>query len=1024
MKRLFFLAFLLTILTAGAADGQSPNATISGLVLDPSGSTIVGADVLIVNDSTGIHYSGTTNLEGIYAVPNLPPGVYRLQVSKAGFKTLIKPDLVLNVQSALAINFTLPLGALSETVTVTGGSPLINVMDSAVSTVIDRNFVTNLPLNGRSFNTLLQLTPGVVIAPTTGAVATGQFSIAGQRSDANDFTVDGVSANFGVSPGGSLGQSGTGTAQAFSALGGTSSLVSVDDLQEFRVETSSFSPQLGRSSGGQVMLVTRSGTNQFHGGIFDYFRNTAMDANDWFANQAGEPRAPEHHNDFGGFLGGPILKERTFFFLSYEGARLTLPQTVTGDVPSQYARNISAVAIAPFLSAFPQPNDQTVIPDVYTAPFTASFSNRARLDAASVRVDHTLNNHADLFARVNIAPSVLVAGEGFGSTATTEVNTNTFTAGANVSISPRVTFVVRSNYSTQESSFSNAMSALKGAVPFDTGLLLGSEPAASSQVLFQTFDTGFVISGPSGRNRAKQLNFVGDVVLAVGAHQLQFGTDYRAIFLNVIQPDHRVTFFSNSVADFVSSNGSGTLLTDANTMPQLLTQLTSLYAQDTWKLNPRLMLTYGLRWVIAPAPAARGQTQLAAWQNVTDPATFALAPPGTALWATSYRNLGPRLGLVYSLSRNNDFVLRAGWGLFHDAGVGQAAILANYFPNSFQAPAANVTLPISDLTPYLPSTSIQPPFSGSYGFAPDLSLPRSYQWNVALEKSFSNRQAVSVSYLGQAGRDLLRNAGYWLPNPNFSSYFYLTTNGARSNYHALQLQYRRPFAERFQALLSYTWSHSLDNSSNDVISGANTISAANDYSSSDFDVRHSFSGALTFSIPEAKGKGPFGVISRSWSLQTVVVARAGFPFNGRLFVASPALGYAYVRPDAVPGEPYWMSSSGAPGGQILNAAAFSAPPSDQQGSEHRNDIPGFGLTQIDLSLARTISLVERLKLQFRVDAFNVLNHPNFSNPIPNVLSSPVFLRSASMLNQGLGGLNPLFQEGGPRSLQLSLRLTF
>ena len=310
------------------AEGQSPNGNINGLVLDPTNRVITGAEIIAVNDLTNVQFTTRTNNEGVYVLPNLPPGPYRLQVSKLGFKTIIKPDIVLNVQDALSINFTLPVGALLETVTVTGGAPLVNSESASVSTVIDRRFVEDLPLNGRSFNTLLQLTPGVVIAPVPASgLDPGQFSVAGQRASSNNFSIDGVSANFGVGSALTVGGSGTGTAQAFSVLGGTSSLVSVDALQEFRVETSSFAPEFGRAPGGQVILTTRSGTNNFHGGLFDYFRNTAMDANDWFANQQGLPRAAEHHNDFGGFMGGPILRSKTFFFVSYEGARLRLPQT-------------------------------------------------------------------------------------------------------------------------------------------------------------------------------------------------------------------------------------------------------------------------------------------------------------------------------------------------------------------------------------------------------------------------------------------------------------------------------------------------------------------------------------------------------------------------------------------------------------------------------------------------------------------------------------------------------------------------
>jgi hypothetical protein len=302
-----------------------------------------------VNDGTGVRYTSATNGEGIYAVPNLPPGPYRLQVSKAGFKTLIKPEIILNTQDALAINFTLPIGAVSETVTVEAGAPLVQTESGAVGTVIDRKPVANLPLNGRSFNSLLQLTPGVVVAQSISSNQ-GQYSIAGQRTSSNNLLVDGVSANFGVSPNFGQGTSGTGAAQAFSVLGGTSSLVSVEALQEFRVETSSFAPEFGRSPGGQISLTTRSGTNILHGGVYEYFRNDVLDANDWFANHAGKPRAAERHNDFGAYLGGPILRDKTFFFASYEGVRLRQPNTTTIQVPSVYARSTAPAALVPFLT--------------------------------------------------------------------------------------------------------------------------------------------------------------------------------------------------------------------------------------------------------------------------------------------------------------------------------------------------------------------------------------------------------------------------------------------------------------------------------------------------------------------------------------------------------------------------------------------------------------------------------------------------------------------------------------------------
>jgi hypothetical protein len=1026
MRKIAFLC-VLSLLFIARVHGQSPNGTISGLVVDPSGAVISGAEVIVVNEATRVQYSTKTNAEGIYVVPSLPPGPYRIQIAKIGFKTIIKPNIILHVQDALGINFTLPIGAASEVITVQGGAPLIDTESGTVSTVIDRNFVGNLPLNGRSFNTLLQLTPGVVIAPSSAAGGQpGQFSVAGQRTDANNFTVDGVSANFGVNSA-YLGQSGTGNAQAFSALGGTSSLVSVDDLQEFRVETSSFAPEFGRAPGGQVILTTRSGTNEFHGGLFDYFRNTAMDANDWFSNQARIPRAPEHHNDFGAFLGGPIIRDRTFFFFSYEGARLDLPQTSSIQVPSEYSRSIAPPALAPFLNAFPLPTDRTNVSGVYTSQFTGDYANRGTLDATSIRIDHTLSGRFSIFGRYSNAPSdTLDRNYSLSTRLSTEVNTQTLTLGANMALSNSMSNMIRGNYSEQSSSLSYSQDSFGGAAPLSPGVLFDGLSAANTYGYFFTFDTNLAIMGPYGRNRAQQMNFADALTMIAGTHELKIGGDYRGIFLAVNPYHNTIALSATSVQNFLST-GQASLIAQSAVPSNILTHALSLYAQDTWKPTTRLGITYGLRWELSPAPVARGTTRLASWKNVNDLQQITLAPFGTPPWNTTFGNFAPRVGLAYSLTRDNSLVLRAGGGIFYDLSVGSSAQLATEFPNLASANYANVSVPLTNVTQYLPALSTQPPYPGVVGVTPDLKLPRSYQWNLALEKSFGQKQVISATYVGQAGRNLLRTEALYQPNANFTAEFLLTQNSARSNYNALQLQYRRSLSAGLQALLNYTWSHSLDNASNDQVVGLSntTISAANDYASSDFDVRHSFSGAIAYSIPMVGKAGPIALATRDWSIDSVIVARTGFPFDAVLLGVSPDPGGAATsRPDLVAGQPFWISSASAPGGKILNANAFSIPPTIRQGTEGRNDIPGFGLTQVDLSISRNFPITERIHLQFRADAFNLFNHPNFTNPLAYIQYGSFYLQSQSMLNEGLGGLSSLFQEGGPRSLQLSLKLLF
>ena len=1023
-SRLILSSWCLILLLVFPSRAQSPAGMINGIVTDPAGGMVAGAEVLVVNDVTHVQYIAKTNSEGIYVVLNIPPGPYLIQVSKVGFKTIIKPDIIVHIQDALAINFALPLGSVSETVTIEGGAPLVNAESGSVSTVIDRQFVDNLPMNGRSFNTLLQLTPGVVVAPSN-INSPGQYSIAGQRTGANNFTVDGVSANFGVQPGITAGGgSGLGQTQAFSGLGGTSSLVSADDLQEFRIETSSFAPEFGRQPGGQVMLTTRGGTNEWHGGAFDYFRNTVMDANDWFANSAGLPRAEERHNDFGGFLGGPVWKGRTFFFFSYEGARLRLPTTFITPVPSVSSRQDAPASLAPFLNAYPIPNGP-VSADGFTAQYAGSFSNSGTLDATSIRMDHFFSSHFSIFGRYNHAPSELLNLSSPTELDSLPVNTDTVTTGANMDWG-RMSNVVRGNYSTQGSNVTSSLHATGGAALPPASLYLGDLSPASNEFNFQTFDTYYFAAGTIGHNRTRQLNFTDDFSWTIVGHKLKFGADARLLYLKVAPAKGILGYSVSSVQDFLTTGQSDLYAT--TTLPAtILGKAFSLYAQDTWSVNSRLTLSYGLRWDVSPAPSAQGNTLLVAWQNLDNPAAISPAPLGTPLWNTQYGNVAPRVGIAYRLAPNGDLVLRAGAGVFYDLGLGAASIVPSYWPNSAFTFYPGASLPLSAASSYLPAISLAPPYSDQvYAFRPDLKLPRSYQWNLAIEKSFAGKQALSITYLGQAGRDLLRKEALFQPNSNFSGLFYITQNDAFSNYNALQVQYRRPLSSHLQALASYSFSHSLDNASNDFLAGlSNTvISSKNDYASSDFDVRHSFSGAATWELPHASRVPVLSAVTKEWSLSAMVVARSGFPMNAHVYLGASALANQFTRPDLVPGKPVWLSNNQAPGGQALNPDAFVVPITIRQGTEGRNDISGFGFAQVDLSLTRLFPIGDRFRLQFRADAFNVLNHPNFTNPGGYIQFGASQYQSTKMLNQGLGGLNPLFQAGGPRSLQLSLKLTF
>ena len=394
-------ALVLALLATAPVAAQ--NAEISGFISDPSGLAVAGARVVVQSGPTGARRAVASNQHGEYAVPSLLPGAYDIAVEASGFKTIHQNGVLLEVDQRARLDFALTLGSTSETITVEGSAPLLNQSDASVSTVIGNRFVENMPLNGRSFSSLIDLTPGVVLTPAN-LYEQGQFSINGQRPDANYFMVDGVSANLGnAGSGGLLYQSGAGQLPTTNAFGGMSNLVSLDALEEFRIQTSTFAPEYGRTPGGQISVVTKSGTNSFHGTAFEYFRNDKLDANDWFANAKGIARPELRQNDFGGVLGGPIKRDQLFFFGSYEGLRVRQPHVANTYVPSLASRQNAAAAVQPLLNAFPLPNG----PDLGngTGAFAAGYSDPSTLNSSSIRVDYLPTQRVTIFGRYSNSPS-------------------------------------------------------------------------------------------------------------------------------------------------------------------------------------------------------------------------------------------------------------------------------------------------------------------------------------------------------------------------------------------------------------------------------------------------------------------------------------------------------------------------------------------------------------------------------------------------------------------------------------------
>jgi hypothetical protein len=468
---------LLAIGFPSRACAQTDTASIRGNVTDPTGAFVANADVRLVDVDRDLEARTTTGNGGRYAFTAVRPGRYEIEVEKRGFRMVHLTGVTVSVLDNVEQNVRLEVGAVVAAVRVEAAAVTVNTTDGAVSSVIDRHVIDNLPLNGRSVQTLIMTTPGVVVT-RTALDDQGQFSVNGQRADANYFTIDGVSANFGVTGYFPLVQAAGGALPALSVWGGTNCLVSVDAMQEFRVQTSSVAPEFGRTPGGQISVVTRSGTNTLHGAAFEYFRDGALDANDWFANANRLPKPDERQHDFGGVAGGPIVRGRLFFFASYERLRLRQPATRQSVVPDLASREQAPAGVRPFLDAYPLPNGPSVGPGL--AQFNASYSDPSSLDAFSIRLDHAVNPRLHLFGRYNASPSHLdQRGAPFTTPALSTVQSvqssvHTATAGVTQLFRRAMAHEIRLNYSTQRVASTFGVDGFGGAVSVPDSLLFPS----------------------------------------------------------------------------------------------------------------------------------------------------------------------------------------------------------------------------------------------------------------------------------------------------------------------------------------------------------------------------------------------------------------------------------------------------------------------------------------------------------------------------------------------------------------------
>jgi hypothetical protein len=941
------------------------------------------------------------------------------------------------------------IGGVMETVTVVDGSAELDTSSSSTATTIQSRSISNLPLNGRRMLSLLYLSPGIAPPPNqpSNPMPAG-MAVNGQRPGSNSFNVDGVSADAGVTPSQSPGASATGASPALTATGGTSSLASVEAIQEVRLRTYNFQAESGRVPGAQFSIVTRSGTNKFHGSLFEHFGNDALDANDWFANSLGLERPTRRQNIFGGTLGGPIRKDQTFFFFSYEGSRLRQPQVAITDVPSLEARLEAPPALQPFLNAFPLPNGNQRADKL--AAFASSYATPAGHDVGSIRIDINPTTRLSIFGRYSLAASdAEERGGGFFSLNTLNLlsnTTQTFTGTAIFINSPRVITDLRLNYTRATESSAYRLDGFgRAVVPSDTGLLSFFLPEANNSSSFELNGRNASLkSADAVSSTQRQFNLVGSVAAVEGEHTFKFGGDWRRLspILGSYQQEQNV-FFNGLEQALAGIASRLNLYSRVDRQRPVFNEL-AIYGQDEWRLTPHLTLTYGLRWELAPAPSGQNGQAAFALNSAGDPARLSLAPRGASLWETTYNNFAPRAGIAYEVSQasNHAMVLRGGVGLLYDLrNEAAGSVFTDSFPFVAGQSFFNVPLPFASgqVAATNPALPLNVPF---VAFDPHLKLPYTLQWYAGIERALGSNQTLSLAYVGSAGRRLLVTQTLLEPQPDFS-FVRLVNNEASSDYRSLQLQFDRRLANGLQASVSYTWAKSQDDVSQDSISRAMLLSPDRqlDRAPSDFDVRHQLTGNLNYTIPALFDSGPGNSLTRNWTINALFYARSARPVNV-VYAIPTSVGFAYLRPDLVAGAPLYLDDAAARGGRRLNAAAFSIPALQRQGTLARNVLRGFPFYQIDLGFGRKFNLTDEVELNFQVEAFNLLNHPNIEDPLGNDLSlgsklingglfvpNTTFGQSTSLAGRSLWtgsgrGFDSAYGTGGARSIQFSLKLRF
>jgi hypothetical protein len=991
-KPLFSGLLLLLAVIPSALHAQGARCSLTGTVTDPQGRRVPQATVRAVQEATGLERETVTTSDGSYLLDSLPMGIYSVSFSKTGFSVFTADrvqEIVGNIRT-LNVHLTLANQSSQQT-TVTEPLVQLDKSDAALGTAIGRTPIQELPLNGRNFANLTVFAPGAI---DNGGADERTIRFAGHALDDNNITIDGVDATAIYNQ----------EQREYVRLS-----IPLESVGAFQTESQNFGADMeGGFAGGQVSIASPSGTNGFHGDAFDYFRNDALDARTPFNGASPNPFLL---NQFGGNVGGPLKRNKLFFYVNYEGLRQRLGQTQIGLVPSpSFIAQASAMspALAQILGAYPHG----------TSPLTANVWNYNveansidNEDSGMVRLDAHFSDRTTAFVRFNMdhAGNAVPTGP-----LNVTANADTFFRNGIVDLlhvfSP----------------------SLVNDAKFGVNQLIYHTNNVSGSPFTVSVSNGFssLAGNSTTDNAAKTFSSLDDLTWVKGKHILKAGYEIRWIQLN--QGDSASgTLTYNSPALFAANQLDNA--TFVNTLPLQRSRKAQYfgYIQDVYKVTPNFTLNLGVRYNF--------YNDFHEVTNTAVPFDFVscgpggYCPPGSRFSFPRYNDVDPRVGLAWSLG---DTVIRAGGGIYHSDGQEDdqnlLPISNTYLRYSLTAAGSpGLTYP---LTPFLAATQ---------GVVSPRLLDRNRKdmyvsaWTASIQRKLPGNLVATGTYLGNKGTNLLTTSYVNVLNPitgvrPYPAFGVVAWRGndSNSNFNALQFNVRREFQNGFLLTANYMWSHSINDGGigggeSDTVQ--DVFCRACDRASSDDDVRQVFNLNATYQLPFGAGRRYFtnpGVaraILGGWTVNTIGTARSGLPVNITIDRSNSSVPGGYnvassERPNLIPGVSL-IPAGGQTPNDWINLAAFAIPAAGTFGNLGRNAFRGPDLWQVDASLAKRISVTERIGIQLRAEVFNLFNRAQYGNPVADI-SALNFGQITTPVNQNAIG------SGTPREIQLAVRVNF